>query len=144
MTFLLKDIRDQLAASAAITDAFSDRIYAENAPQGAGYPRLHITDISNQPEYYLGGEAGYHTTMVQVDVWTDGTGGKFRANELGELVRNRLSGYRGQFGTGCYGTARLERNDSIVSPPGDSSDQNRFRYSMDFEIKHSAAVPTFT
>jgi hypothetical protein len=144
VTFILKDIRDHLVGSTAIVDAFSDRMFTENAPQGAGYPRLHLNDVSSDPEMYLGGEAGEHTTVVQIDVWTDGSGGKARANELGEMVRNRLSGYRGQFGTGVYGTARMIRNNSVAAPPIPGSDQHRRRYSMDFEVRHSASVPTFT
>jgi hypothetical protein len=144
VTFLLKDIRDRLATSSAIVDAFSDRIYPETAPQGASFPRIHISDVSSLPEYYLGGEAGLHVSKVQLDVWTDGTGGKFRANELSELVRNRLSGYKGQFGTGCHGSAVLIRNDPDSLPPVDGSDTRNLRVSMDFEITHSASVPTFT
>lgn len=142
MTFLLKDIRDHLAASPAILDAFSDRMYPEAAPQGAGYPRLHINDVSSVPEYILAGEAGVHTTTVQIDVWTDGTGGKQRANELSELVRNRLNGYKGVFGTGCQGSARIIRNNALSAPPVDGSDNHRRRYSMDFEVIHSASIPT--
>ena len=153
MTFLAKDIRDQLIASTAIADAFSDRVYGEVMPQDERdsggvrkllYPCLIINDVSAEPEMYLGGEAGVHMSVIQIDVWTDGTGGKSKANELGELVRNRLSGYRGQFGTGCYGTCRLIRNNSLAAPPVDGSDVHRRRVSMDFEIIHSADVPTFT
>jgi hypothetical protein len=92
----------------------------------------------------LKGEVGTHTSIIQIDVWTDGTGGKSKANELGELVRNRLNGYKGQFGTGVYGTARMIRNDSLASQPFDGSDNHRRRVSMDFKIIHSADVPTFT
>jgi hypothetical protein len=146
MTYLTKDIRDHLVVSTAILDAFSDRIYPEKIPQGRqdAYPAIVINDLSNDPEYTLNGEAGLHTTHVQVDVWTDGTGGKAKANELGELIRNRLSGYRGQFGTGVYGTSRMIRNDTVAAPPIDGSDNHRRRVSMDFEIIHSADVPTFT
>lgn len=145
MTFLVKDIADQLLASTAIVNAFSNRVFPEVIPQGSNqYPAIVLNDISNAPEYYLGGESGMHTSTVQVDVWTDGTGGKQKANELGELVRNRLSGYRGQFGTGVYGTARMISNNSNAAAPVDASDNHRRRVSMDFEFIHSAAVPDFT
>lgn len=145
MTFLAKDIRDHLANSTPIYDAFGDRIYPDGLPQDVRYTEaIVISDLSNEPEYYLGGESGTHTSIVQVDVWTDGTNGRARANALGELVRNRLSGYRGQFGGGCFGTSRMIRNNTVSERPFDGSDTRRWRVSMDFEIIHTAAVPTLT
>ncbi len=145
MTYLSKDIRDHLISSTAIVNAFSDNIYADFIPQSER-PQyaIVINDLSNDPTYDLGGEVGLHTSHVQIDIWTDGTGQKNKANELGELVRNMLSGYRGQFGDGVYGTSRMIRNNTVTSPPVDGSDQHRWRVSMDFEVIHSADVPTFT
>ncbi len=145
MTFLAKDIRDHLAGSANIVNDVGDNIFAGVIPQGLVYDKaIIINDLTNGPEMYLGGEAGIHTSHIQIDYWTDGTGGAATANAGGELIRNRLSGYRGQFGTGCYGTSRMIRNDSVAAPPFDGSDTHRRRVSMDFEIIHSADVPTFT
>ena len=153
MTFLAKDIRDHLAGSVAILNGFSDRMYGEFAPQeerdSGGdrrllYPCIVISDVSAEPEYSLRGEVGTHKSIIQLDVWTDGTGGKQRANELGELVRNRMSGYRGQFGTGCYGTSHMVRCNSLASPPTEASDRYRRRVSMDFEIVHTADVPSLS
>lgn len=146
MTYLSKDVADHLKGSTNIVSAFSDRIYPEVIPQDQRDAEcaMVINDLSNEPEYYLGGEAGLHTSVIQVDVWTDGKGGRARANELGELVRNRLSGYRGTFGTGVYGTSRMIRNNTVAAPPIDGSDTHRRRVSMDFEIIHSASVPTLT
>lgn len=153
MTFLTKDIADHLKGSTAIVDAVSCRVYPEVIPQVTRdsdgrtvtpYPSIVINDLSNEPTYSLAGEVGNHTSVIQIDVWTDGTGGKQRANELGELVRNRLNGYRGQFGTGCTGTAHMIRNNSLHAQPTDGSDVHRRRVSMDFQIIHSASVPTLT
>lgn len=147
MTFVVKDIADHLKGSTNILNAFSDDIYPEIIPQhrkDQWVQALVLNDLTNEPEMSLEGEVGTHTTVVQIDVWTNGVGGKARANELSELVRNRLNGYRGTFGTGCYGTARMIRNDSVTAPPVDGSDLHRRRVSMDFEVIHSASVPTFT
>lgn len=153
MTFLTKDIADHLKGSTSILDAVGNRVFPEVIPQitrdsdgrtVTPYPSIVINDLSNDPTYSLAGEVGNHTSVIQIDVWTDGTGGTSKANELGELVRNRLSGYRGTFGTGVYGTARMIRNNSVAAPPVDGSDTHRRRVSMDFEIIHSASVPTLT
>lgn len=151
MTFLIKDIRDHLAGSTNIVNAFGDNIYAGVMPQTDSNgqplkPQFYaiINDLSNEPELYLGGEAGTHISTIQIDVWTDGTGRSAKANELGELIRNRLNRYRGTFGTGCYGTAEMIRNNTVTVPPVDGSANHRWRVSMDFKIIHTAAVPTFT
>jgi hypothetical protein len=147
MTFLTKDIADHLKGSTNILDAFSADIYPEVIPQerkSEWQQAIVLSDLSNDPEYGLAGEPGTHTSIVTVDIWTDGKGGKARANELGELVRNRLSGYRGTFGTGVYGTSRMIRNNSTAAEPIDGGSTHRRRVSMDFEIIHTADVPTFT
>ncbi len=143
MTFLSKDIRDHLAGSVNIVNDVGDNIFADFIPQGVQYDKaIVINDISNDPEMYLGGEAGKHTSQIQIDYWT--TGSKAVANAGGELIRNRLNGYKGQLGTGCYGSARMIRNNTFASNPVDGSDTHPRRVSMDFEIIHSADVPTFT
>lgn len=153
MTFVLKDIADHLRGSTAIVDAVENRIYPDVIPQEernsggnrmALFPCIVLQIVSGQPEYALRGEAGVHQTTVQVDVWTDGDRGSYHANELSELVRNRLSGYRGTFGSGCRGTARLVRSNSLPVEPVDASDQFRRRVSMDFDLIHTAAVPDLT
>jgi len=144
VTFLTKDIRDHLAGSVEIANAFGERIHDGAIPQGINYAQAIVINLTfNDPEYYLGGESGTHRSIVQIDVWTDGNGHAVRLNELAELVRNRLSGYRGQFGEGCYGTSRMIRNDALSAPPVDGSNLHRRRQSMDFEIIHTADVPTF-
>lgn len=147
MTYLTKDIADHLKGSTAINDAFGVHFYPDGIPQGIAWEQaIVISDLSNDPEYDLDGEVGTHTSVIQVDVWTDGKGAKprERINTLSELVRSRLSGYRGQFGTGVYGTARMIRNNTVAAPPTDGSDTYRRRASMDFEIIHTADVPSLT
>ncbi len=145
MTYLVQDIRDHLAGSTAIVNDVGDNIYPEVIPQKVQYEKaIVINDISATPEYALRGEVGLHTSRIQIDYWTNGTSGKYAANFGAELIRNRLSGYRGQFGTGCYGTSRMLENNSLAASPFDASDMHRRRVSMDFEIIHSADVPTFT
>lgn len=153
MTFVLKDIADHLAGSSDIVDAVENRIFPEVIPQEIRdsqgnrttvYPCIVLQIVNCQPEYALRGEAGVHQTTVQVDVWTDGDRGSYHANEVSELVRNRLSGYRGTFGSGCRGTARLVRSNSLPIEPVDASDQFRRRVSMDFDLIHTAATPDLT
>lgn len=145
MTFLLKDIRDHLVGSVDIHDQFGEAIYADVIPQeSTSKQAIVLTIISGVPEYGLRGEVGLHVTQLQLDVYTDGDGKAYRLNELSELVRNRLNGYRGQFGEGCYGTARITGGAGTSLPPQDASSRHKLRYSMDLEIIHTAAVPTFT
>lgn len=152
MTFLVENIIDHLKGSSAILNAFSNRIFAGIIPQdfrdGAGnktsaYPCVLINNISNDPEYILTGEAGTHTTRMQIDAWTDGTGGARKVNELAELLRNRLSGYKGAIGTGMFGSIRQIGHRELNATPADASDNYPRRISKDFEFIHTADVPTF-
>lgn len=145
MTFLTEDIRDHLAGSIEVHDAFGEHIYDTRIPQKVAYTSaLVITIVSQQPEYYLGGEVGTHISQVQIDIWSDGKRSAAGANLLAELVRNRLSGYRGELGEGCFcNHARIIRYDSTAPEPVDGSNVHRRRVSMDFEIIHTADVPTF-
>lgn len=153
MTFVLKDIADHLTGSTNIVDTVSNRIFPDVIPQEIRdsqgnklplYPCIVLGIVSNQPEYYLGGEGGVHETIMQVDCWVDGEQGADELNDLAELVRNRMSGYRGQFGTGCRGTARLIRNDPSAVAPVDGSGVYRRRASMDFALIHTADAPSLT
>lgn len=152
MTFLVENIVEHLNGSTAIVNAFSNRIFAGVIPQtwadGAGkptspYPCILINTISNDPEYVLAGECGQHTTRTQIDVWTDGTGGARKVNELAELIRNRLSGYKGLIGTGMFGSIRQVGHNEFNPAPVDASDNYPRRISKDFEFIHTADVPTF-
>lgn len=144
MTYLVQDIRDHLAGSAAIANDVGANIFPEAIPQGVQFDNaIVINDLSHSPEYALRGEAGVHTSRIQIDYWTN-SGRKYQANNGAELIRKRLSGYRGQFGTGCYGTSRMLGDNSLAAAPIDGSDSRPRRVSMDFEIIHSADVPTFT
>lgn len=145
MTFLTQDLRDHLAGSVEVHDEFGTNIYEARIPQNVVYTSaLVITIVSQQPEYYLGGEVGTHISQVQIDIWSDGKRGAVHANRLSELVRNRLSGYRGELGEGCFcNHARIIRYDSTAPEPVDGSNVHRRRVSMDFEIIHTASVPTF-
>lgn len=144
MTDILRDIRDHLLGSSNITNEFGDRIFDDVAPQGIQYPYILISDMSSDPLEALDGEVGTHDALIQIDVWTDGTGGRGKAKELGEMIRNRLNGYRGQFGDGSYGTAHQRRYNALSAPPLEGSNIHRRRISMDYQIIHSADVPTFT
>jgi hypothetical protein len=145
MTFLAKDIRDHLRDSPDCYDRFGEHIYEGRLPQGANYEAaLVINIVSQQPEYYLGGEVGLHMSQVQIDVWYTGERGAVGVNELAETVRNRLSGYRGDMGDGFCNHARIIRYDSTAPEPVDASNLHRRRVSMDFEITHTADVPSFS
>lgn len=146
MTYLLKDIRDHLLGSEAIADEIADRVFPDAAEQGTEFPYFVLSEVSNTPEEGLQGEVGTHETLVDIDIWTDGTGRHAKAKELSELVRNRLSGYRGQLGEGefCNGCHLMRGNITTNEPTSPGSDKRRRRVNMGFRILHTADVPSFT
>lgn len=149
MTYLIKDVADHLKGSTNIVNEFSDRIWPDTIPQEHSnpYPCIIINDVSNVPEQYLGGEVGSHESIIQIDVWTDGKEDRprERINELGELIRNRLNGYRGQLGTGVFANnCERIRSDITAADPTDGSSTHRRRASQDYRIRHTASVPSLT
>lgn len=154
MTYLVRDVRNHLDGSQAIRNEISDRIFPDRIPQrlyddqgrprDTAFPCIVLTEISGVPEYTLAGEAGVHMSTIQVDVYT--RKGPQETKDIAELVRNRLSGYRGTLGTdGCHArNCMLVRNDTSTTPPADGSENYLRRASMGFRITHSADVPSFT
>lgn len=145
MTNLLKDIRDHLQTSDDINEAFGDRIFPDVVPQKTAYPYINLSDVSGSPEYDLSGEIGTHTSIVTVDAWTDGTGRRAAAERFRDMILNMLSGYKGQLGEGVWCNGCIaQRVNILASDPKGGSDEHRRRASIDFQIIHTAAVPTFS
>src|SRR5690606_1946302 len=142
------DIATHLTGSQPISGLIGDRVFAKSAPEGAEWPRIVLSTISDDPEYGLQGEVGIDRALVQVDCWakdTNGANGLWQADRLAKAVRNRLSGYRGTAGDTFICSATIVRNSDDDEPVKAGSDERKYRYSMDFEIVYqTATVPDFT
>ena len=140
-------VRDWLLASDNVTNQVANRCYPDGlVPQGESRDRIVLTEISFAPDMYLGGESGYGETVLQIDFWTDGQNKRAQAKLGGEVIRNRLSGYRGPLNDSMTAACcELVRGPEVVAmSPTDGSASQRFRCSSDYRIRHTTTVPDFS
>lgn len=140
-----KAVRDWLQASDAISNAVGSRIYADVMPQGETRDRINISKISFTPEYGLAGECGNGTSVIQLDYWSQHKDAVAHVKDGGQMIRNRISGYRGPLNEHVFANSciLLRGPEETASAPTDASGIFRRRSTIDVEIIHTTAVPTF-
>lgn len=134
-------IYDFLIADAGINAAVGGRIHSGRLPKEKTLPAIVLTVIDTDHHYSLANEVMKAEATVQVDVWDRDPQPEHVT--IAELVRLRLSGYRGAL-NGTYNgeTFEIVRNSELNEPPKDGSDNWLRRISMDFRFFHNATVPT--
>lgn len=139
----LKSVKTFLAASANIANLVADKLYPLQAPQKAALPYIVLDKVSDSPEYELQGESGKSRLVAQVECY-----GRtyYEASEVAAAVRNRLSGYGpGLLDDTVYcSKATIVRDNELVEPREEGSDEQTHRVSMDYEIVYGRTVPDFT
>lgn len=135
------DLKTFFDGSAAIASIVASRIYASRIPQGVSGAAIVLRNIS--PEHFntLANEANVVRAVVQIDCYDSSA---TKADTLGEKVRNRLSGYRGDAGNTTIQSAVIIRDNASTDTPENKSDRWIHRRSLDFSIHYTQAVPTHT
>lgn len=136
-------VKDFLLDSATVRDRVAGRIFHSRAPQGIKGELIVIRTINMEPVYTIQNEAGLEAHITQIDCYSDTP---YKADTLGDLVRNRLSGYRGTIGNDAVLIEATEiiNARSLEDQPEDSSDRWIFRHSADYRFYASKAIPTHT
>lgn len=139
-----------LSQSANIANKVGVRIYQDRAPQKTTGDYIVITRVSASPEYHLTAESDCAVDIIQLAYVSTSRA----AAEAGfNLIRNRISGYRGDVtylaDDGTYATGNISectcvRGALTVEMAGDASDKYRFLCSSDYQIFSSQSVPTLT
>ena len=136
--------------SAAVRDRVGARIYAEHAPAEVQGACIIIRNLSGRAEAGLDGESDCAMPMIQVDCYDDSM---TKAESLYQLVRNRMSWFRGSLSVLNESggetevdvhEASLIRPGAFIEAPRDASDRWSYRYSADFEVFYEQAVPDFS
>jgi len=147
---IVRQLRDYLRDDADIVsrvDEGTDRpgIYAGTVPEKHRGECIVLQAINANHNYSLGGEVADRLSRLQITTYSDNA---VRAESLMELVRNRLSGYRGSMGDSSPTTVKtciIENNvGSGVEDPQDSGDKFGHSYTVDYKIIHTTEVPTLT
>lgn len=145
---ILRHVRDYLRDDAEIRDRVDGGtnypgIYADSVPQGHQGECIVLQSVYVQHYYHLGGEAGVRESQVQVTCYSDNAA---RAESLSELVRDRLSGYRGSMGDQSPTTIKtcIITNDigGSKESPADDSDKFIHAYTTEYKIIHTTTVPS--
>lgn len=135
-----RDARKFLKDSAAVRNAVSG-CYCGHAEASASEKFIVLRDTSSVREYTLSNEAGLTQKTLQVDCYAETA---HEAEEIFQVVRNRLSGYRGEFGDGEVESVMIISEGALPTEPEDGSDNWRHRYYADFSMRYRESVPTHT
>jgi len=133
----MKDIRPALRAfllaDAGIAAIVATRVFPIKLPQGTKTASIVYTRISGAGIYHMGGESGLSMPRYQIDSWAPNGDA---ATTLANLIKDRLSGYRGVMGSGgaavtvqgVFMAAEMEDYDDAVQMSRMSRD-----YFIDYE-----------
>lgn len=145
---IAKYLRDHLRSVAAIRDrvdggADFPGIYADNVPQGHVGECIVLRVIVTDHNYHLGGEVADSGSTVQVTVYSDKAA---RAFSLMELIRNRLSGYRGLMGDSDETRVKtcIIANDvgADIDETAEADDKFIHTYTADYLLIYTTPEPT--
>ena len=135
-------IRDFLRDDVDITNRVAANIWPGRALEFVKGEMLIVSAITSIPVYGLDGEVGKWEHVVQIMAYAATPRAAFT---LSELVRNRLSGYRGNIGDD---DASFVEKCEIVSggagevAPEDGSDNWTFTHRLDFSLFETTSIPT--
>lgn len=126
-------LHDQLAATTAVTDIVSTRIYPEMLPENPTLPAITYQRTSGARTQVMSAASGLAAPHFQVDAWA-ATYAAVKA--LATQVRKALDGYTGTLGgTGGVAADIMLLNDIDLLDP----ETGWHRVVMDFEIWHPEA-----
>lgn len=125
-----------LAANAAVTALVpADRIYpGGRLPQRPTFPAISYFRVDGPRVFSMEGPSGYAMPRIQVDIWGRDYA---EAQNVGEKVRNALSGFRGTIaGVTVQGIIDLDDHD-VVDEDEEVLVTEQRHLSMDFRVHHN-------
>lgn len=149
MAILEKSLRAYLLTKSNLTSAIGQHIYAGRVPQ-TKTPTTYtlIRRVGTNRTYTLETEDTHAEARLLVDVFSRGVGAERRVYDVAEILRQRLSGFAGTWGTGSdaikvYGcTLDFEGGNLSRDPPTDASDAWTAVYSQTLRITYDQPAIT--
>lgn len=143
MTILVA-LYEWLIASTYVTALTSTRIYCEKAPKDPTFPYVVLGIDTSTPTNHLGGESGHENTIVSIECYARDPKGALEAGRVAEVIRQRISGYRGLWGDVFVQECTREAGPFITSdPPRDGSDNWTFRMVTTYSTHFNQSIPSF-
>lgn len=138
-------IRHRLVTSPAVSALLGDRIEPSFSSEQTRLPRAVYTRLISDHQHHMGGASGLVFVRVQIDIFADTFS---EMEQIGEAVRNRLDGFRGNITVGAdtvwLQQVHLEDARDQAVDPTDGSDRGIFRRLLDFRISAAESIPVLT
>ncbi len=142
---ILADLTTHLLSFTDITNKIGNRVYINRAPAKKATPYIILGTVSGDTPYSLQGEIGVTQSLLQVTVWERDPNGPFKANEVAELVRDKVSGWRGNWDQTFVSDCSLQGEPfDLTDPPDDKSDDWWHGVQMDFKVTHRRSIPALS
>lgn len=129
-----------LADSDDVRNRLGARMFPGVARQGESLPYLTVRQIGTERFNDLAGEDSIASVTYQLTTWaaTD-----TETREIDELIRLRISGYRGLMDSTYVHGCTIENQREQQIKPAEGSDHWLFGKSTDYQITFNQPVPTF-
>lgn len=139
---IVADLAKYLKGKPSLTTLIGDAVYSKRAPGNAGNRYVLLSKFGGDPKYSLTGEVGVTHSIIQASAWARDPNGAVVANQIGDELRNLLSGFRGEWGdtfiSDCSLTSEPTEQDEA---PDDNSDRWWHGVSQDYRVTHEQFVP---
>lgn len=144
-----KYLRDSDAIRDAVAECNGTGFFFERAPQNTTGRHIIISEVTGSVFNALTNEIGTTASVVQVNAYGRTPA---EARQLGQLCRNRLSGFAGNVDyltdSGTEATAYIsvtqQRKGIDITDPEDASDKWKYAHSADYLVFHPQTVPDHT
>jgi hypothetical protein len=141
-----KAVYARLNGHAALTAVIGTRLYPNALPQDTDYPAVTWQLIDAEHTHSLNGVDGLVLARVQIDCFAsggpDGTSSTPYGDvqDLAEIVRKRMSAWRGTSGGVVVHHSHLLSHNDLVDGPFDSGDVTIHRVSQDYTVAYTEAT----
>jgi hypothetical protein len=141
---IVGDLAAHLLTKEPITRLVGDAIYARRRPRTSNAKRyILLGRVSGSPQYGLTGEVGNTQTNIEVACWALADNGYALAEELAAVVRDQISGFRGEWSGTFINDCTLQSEPyDIEEAPADASDTWAFAVRMDYMVTHAQPEPS--
>lgn len=120
MSTIQEDLRSFMSGSTAITAVVSSRIHYNYAPGYSAKPHIWYRVNSDREELTMDGVGGLHEASVDVECVGNTAGD---CQNVADVVKNRLHGYKGTLGTASCKGAFMDDKDDDYLPYSNQADE---------------------
>lgn len=135
------DLRSYLLSKSSITTLVGSRIYPQEAPQGAVYPRIIYQETGGERDRTLDG--ANRLTKTSFDLTAQSQDGD-NAKAISDALANVLDVYQGQMArTTVQGVFVTANSDNLIPPDG-ADEKSVKESSISIDLWYESAVPTYS